>query len=93
VGLAVTDGYGRIDRIRRQEAAQTTKAEFADIDVFYAPAFPLRRAFSGIVNMHATVDRHDTLVLTDDDFGRAYLMNAWATRFCSTYSAAAIGSG
>ena len=50
--------------------------------IYYAPALPLGRQFNGIVYLHGSVEqRPDDLVLTDEDFGRAYLTDGWATRF------------
>lgn len=50
-------------------------------DVFRAPALPLGRKFSGIVHVHGALDRPDEMVLTDADFGRAYLTEGWARSF------------
>ena len=50
-------------------------------DVFKAPALPLGSKFSGIVHVHGSIDRADEMVLTDQDFGRAYLTEGWARRF------------
>jgi hypothetical protein len=51
-------------------------------DVFYAPALPLGHDFNGIVYLHGCIDRQPKdLVLTDQDFGRAYLTSGWAARF------------
>ena len=51
-------------------------------DVWVGPALPLGEDFTGIVHLHGSVLREPQgLVLTDRDFGRAYLTNAWATRF------------
>ena len=50
-------------------------------EVFRAPALPLGRQFKGIVHVHGTVNRHDEMVITDSDFGRAYLNEGWAQRF------------
>lgn len=51
-------------------------------DVYSAPALPLGRDFSGIVYLHGSLSsRKQDLVLTSKDFGRAYLTDAWATRF------------
>jgi hypothetical protein len=50
-------------------------------DIFYAPALPLGRDFSGLVYLHGSVARHEPLVLSDGDFGQAYLSDGWATRF------------
>ena len=50
-------------------------------DVITAPALPVASRFSGIVHVHGSIDREDDMVLTDSDFGRAYLTEGWARRF------------
>ncbi len=50
-------------------------------DVYRAPALPLGREFNGIVHVHGSLDRPSGMVLTDADFGRAYLTEGWARRF------------
>lgn len=51
-------------------------------DTFHGPALPVGRDFSGLVHLHGSIARPEAdLVLTDHDFGRAYLTDAWATRF------------
>ena len=50
-------------------------------EVSRAPALPLGRQFKGIVHIHGTISRHDEMVITDADFGRAYLNEGWAQRF------------
>ncbi|MDE2815218.1 MAG: DUF4020 domain-containing protein, partial [Chloroflexota bacterium] len=50
-------------------------------EVFRAPALPLGRDFSGIVHLHGTVSQPQSMVLTDTDFGRAYLTEGWARQF------------
>ena len=51
-------------------------------DKWIGPALPLGHDFVGLVHLHGSVRRHSReLVLTDRDFGRAYLTYAWATRF------------
>ena len=50
-------------------------------EIFRAPALPLGSKFNGIVHVHGVVDRADDMVLTDKDFGRAYLTEGWARRF------------
>ena len=50
-------------------------------DVFRAPALPLARDFNGIVHVHGSVSHPGEMVLTDQDFGRAYLTEGWARRF------------
>jgi hypothetical protein len=51
-------------------------------DVYRTPALPLGDDFSGIVYLHGSVQSDPKrLVLTDKNFGRAYLTEGWATRF------------
>ena len=50
-------------------------------DAFRAPALPLGNDFYGIVHIHGAVSRPKDMVLTDADFGRAYLTEGWARRF------------
>ena len=51
-------------------------------EIHYAPALPLGDSFSGIVYLHGGVERpFQRLVLTDSDFGRAYLTEGWARVF------------
>jgi NAD-dependent SIR2 family protein deacetylase len=45
-----------------------------EVSIFDAPALPLGDRFEGIVYLHGSVERDpEQLVLTDKDFGRAYL--------------------
>lgn len=50
-------------------------------EVYRAPALPLGREFRGIVHVHGSLHRPKEMVLTDADFGRAYLTEGWARRF------------
>ena len=50
-------------------------------DYFHAPALPLGHQFTGVVYLHGCVSRPEPLVLTDEDFGRAYLTEGWAREF------------
>ena len=49
--------------------------------VFEAPALPLGSDFHGIVHVHGSLSDRNRMVLTDADFGKAYLTEGWATRF------------
>ena len=51
--------------------------------VYNAPALPLGQRFQGIVHIHGSVNEPEEMVLTNLDFGRAYLTEAdgWARRF------------
>ncbi len=50
-------------------------------DVYISPALPLGRDFTGIIHIHGSLDKAKEMVLTDADFGRAYLTEGWARRF------------
>jgi hypothetical protein len=50
-------------------------------DIYRAAALPIGYDFSGIVHVHGALPRARDLVLTDADFGRAYLTEGWARRF------------
>ena len=50
-------------------------------EVFRAPALPLGNEFNGIVHVHGAVSHPGGMVLTDRDFGSAYLTEGWARRF------------
>lgn len=47
---------------------------------YSAPALPMGDDFEGLVYLHGTLP-DQALVVTDRDFGRAYLTDAWAARF------------
>ncbi|PPI02974.1 hypothetical protein C5C56_00090 [Rathayibacter sp. AY1D1] len=49
---------------------------------WYAPALPLGHDFAGLVHLHGSVRRpKEEMILTDRDFGHAYITDAWAARF------------
>lgn len=50
-------------------------------EIYRAPALPRGYDFSGIVHLHGSISHYRDLVLTDMDFGRAYLTEGWARRF------------
>jgi hypothetical protein len=51
-------------------------------DTWFAPALPLGRDFTGLVHLHGSVRRpKEEMILTDRDFGHAYITDAWAARF------------
>ena len=53
------------------------------LPVFTAPALPHGDEFSGLVHLHGRIPptENESIVLTDTDFGEAYITRAWATRF------------
>jgi hypothetical protein len=63
-------------------AARTVFSPDPGFETYSAPAVPLGGEFYGVVYLHGSVDKPaDRLVLTDADFGRAYLTEGWAARF------------
>ena len=56
---------------------------YPELEIFRAPALPLGQRFQGIVQIHGSVTNPAEMVLTDKDFGRAYLTenDGWARRF------------
>ncbi len=72
----VTTNYDRhLSTVMRQRFG-------GDVGEFRAPALPLGWDFNGLVYLHGSVtQRPKHLVVTDRDFGRAYLVDAWAARF------------
>lgn len=63
-----------------EAAAKAVFGETSPV-VYRAPALPLGRDFTGIVYVHGSLPEARSLVLTDADFGRAYLTEGWARRF------------
>ena len=56
-----------------------------DIPTYCAPALPLGNDFHGLVYIHGCAGKEpNRCVLTDEDFGRAYLTEAWAARFIAS---------
>lgn len=71
----VTTNYD--DHLHRALAAQGTAHT-----VFEAPALPSGNDFEGLVHLHGRVgQRPDRLVVTDADFGTAYVTRGWAPAF------------
>ena len=55
-----------------------------DPTLYSAPVLPQGGDFEGIVHVHGDINRPGKAVLTDSDFGRAYLTEGWARRFLAT---------
>lgn len=67
---------------RHFESALSNRWPDAAPAVFAAPALPMGSRFSGLTYLHGRLGRDPgDLVLTDSDFGRAYLTEGWARRF------------
>lgn len=63
---------------------------------YMGPALPMGDQFTGLVYLHGSLQQeHRQLVVTDGDFGRAYLRDAWAARFLermfATYTVLFVG--
>lgn len=53
-----------------------------EFDEYVGPALPVGGDFEGIVYLHGSLNQPARrLVVTDEDFGHAYLLEAWAGRF------------
>lgn len=50
------------------------------IKTFNAPVFPLGNNIEGIIYLHGNITDPRSMVLSDADFGRAYLSESWAKR-------------
>ncbi|WP_415853481.1 SIR2 family protein [Sinomonas sp. G460-2] len=65
-----------------EAAAATAKGGSRSWDIYCGPALPLGDDFTGLVYLHGSISRGPkSLVITDRDFGKSYLTDAWATRF------------
>ena len=49
--------------------------------IYQAPALPMGDSFDGMVYLHGNIDHPGDMVLTDSDFGKAYVSRGWASRF------------
>lgn len=68
----------------------------ATVEAYLPPAFPMGNEFTGLVYLHGSITQLPKhLVVTASDFGRAYLTEAWATRFLermfATYTTLFVG--
>jgi hypothetical protein len=55
----------------------------ASLPLHMAPALPLGNDFRGLVHLHGPIDPRmgQRMVVTDADFGQAYITEGWATQF------------
>ena len=84
----LTGLYGSLESLRIvttnfdtlfEEAAKERFATHRE--AFRAPALPRGRDFNGIIHVHGSIDSPHDMVLTDADFGRAYLTEGWTRNF------------
>lgn len=66
------------DSLFEDAADQVLGSEFEN---YSAPALPIGSGFGGLVHVHGSLHSAESMVLTDEDFGRAYLTEGWARRF------------
>lgn len=57
------------------------KKGIEDIKIYDTPALPLGNDVNGIVHIHGNVLEPEYMVVTDDDFGKAYLADGYVSRF------------
>lgn len=85
--LAIAGHAGRKPRIVTtnfdQLFSHAATAATQELDRYVAPALPLGSDFAGVVHLHGVVDPspEQRMVVTDKDFGRAYITEGWATQF------------
>lgn len=78
----VTTNYDR-------HLSTTLHSRGIDVAEFAGPALPMGDDFAGLVYLHGRLQQEPRqLVVTDRDFGRAYLRDAWAARFLERMFAA-----
>lgn len=57
------------------------KKALKNMKIFNAPALPLGDDVRGIVHIHGNVNEPSYMVVTDEDFGKAYLSESYVSRF------------
>ena len=70
----VTTNYDRM-------LEQVFEERSVDVSVYNAPALPLGNDFKGIVHVHGNISDPQYMVVTDSDFGKAYLTEGYAVQF------------
>ena len=79
-----------------QHFSTLSKKKNINVETYHAPALPLGDSFQGIVYLHGSIIKNQ-MVLTEEDFGKAYLTEGWARRFLvkmfSKYTILFIGYG
>lgn len=77
--------FGSDDRVRIVTTNYDIHIESAygqGLPTWTSPALPLGHSFNGVVHLHGSINGPDDgWVITDREFGRAYLTEGWARRF------------
>ena len=73
--------YGRVTTNFDKCFENATGALGCKASVFVSPALPLGGDIDGIVHLHGVFDDSRSMILTAEDYGRAYVSNGWALRF------------
>lgn len=64
-----------------QMLEEAAKDLYENIYVYSSPALPLGNDISGIVHIHGNINEPQYMVLTDSDFGHAYMIDGYVSRF------------
>lgn len=57
------------------------EGSYRAVPIYDIPAIPLGNDFNGIIHLHGNISNPQYMVLTDEEFGKAYLTEGYATRF------------
>lgn len=60
---------------------QVLESRGLSVSAYNAPALPLGNDVDGIIHVHGNINNPKYMVLTDEDFGKAYLTEGYAARF------------
>ena len=52
-----------------------------NVNIYNSPALPLGNKFNGIVHIHGNVKDSQSIIITDEDFGKAYITEGYVSRF------------
>lgn len=84
---AIVDLFSSLENIKivttnyDQMFEQVLEERGVTVPVYNSPALPLGNDISGIIHIHGNVSNPKYMVVTDEDFGKAYLTEGYASRF------------
>lgn len=86
----------RIVTTNQDEMFEASAAEHGiKLDIYNAPALPYGNEFKGLIHLHGRVSDPEHMVITDTEFGDAYMLNGYASKFLvdliGTYTVLFIG--